>query len=505
MPAPLDAPSSRGPLVVAAIAGTVVWAAGVFGAYGWFADELYFLACARRPALGYVDHPPLATLLLGVVRFVFDDNMALIRLVPTAAYVASIVMVGRLARSLGGGGFGQTLAAASFATAPAVVVIAGFYSMNPFELLLAIVLARIALGLARGGSARGWLAFGAVTGLALLNKHSALLPAGLLAAATLASPARAHFATRWPYLGAAIAAAIAAPNLVWLVIHDGVTFDFYRISVPLKNIEQTPLQALVGQAMFVGPMVFGIAILGAGALARERSYRGFAAMFGVALAIMMVSGISRADRILAVYPLLFAAGAVALERFTRERALRRVVTVAVLAIGALPPLPLVLPVLPPPLLVRYSSALGVTPELEVAKRGAMPQWFGDKRGWTEVVDAAVAAYRTLSPDEQRRAIVFAADYGCAGALELHGPGAGLGVPVISTHNAFWAWGPRGARDAIVLAVGNDAGYWTNLYADVRRIGTVRCTGCMVDGMPVWIARGDRPGLAARWAELRRFE
>lgn len=505
MPPLLDAPRSRGPLVVAAIAGTVVWASGVFGAYGWFTDELYFLACARRPALGYVDHPPLATLLLGVVRFVFDDNMALIRLVPTAAYVASIVLMGRLARSLGGGGFAQTLAAAIFATAPAVLVIAGFYSMNPFELLFAIVLAQIALGLARGGSARGWLAFGAVTGLALLNKHSALLPAGLLAVATLASPARDHLGTRWPYLGAAIAAAIAAPNLIWLLIHDGITFDFYRISVPLKNIEQTPLQALVGQAMFVGPMVFGIAVLGAIALARQASHRGFAVMFALALAIMMMSGISRADRILAVYPLLFAAGAVALERFTRERALRRVVTVAMLAIGAVPPLPLVLPVLPPPLLVRYSIALAVTPQLEVAKRGAMPQWLGDKRGWTEVVDATVAAYRTLTLDEQRRTILFAADYGSAGALELYGPAAGLRVPVISSHNAFWSWGPRSARGSIVLAVGHDAGYWKNLYADVTRAGTVRCTGCLVDGMPIWIARGDRPGLAARWPELRRFE
>jgi 4-amino-4-deoxy-L-arabinose transferase-like glycosyltransferase len=492
--------ASRGPLVVALIAGTVVWAAGVFGHYGWFTDELYFLACARRPALGYVDHPPLATLLLGILRVVFDDNMALIRLVPTAAYGASIVLVGRLARSLGGGAFAQTLAAGIFATAPAVLVIAGFYSMNPFELLLAILLAQIAVSLTRGAPPRTWLVFGAVTGLALLNKHSALLPAALLAVATLASPARAHLATRWPYLGAALALVIAAPNLIWLVVNDGVTFEFYRISVPLKNIEQSPLEALVGQAMFVGPMVFVIAIAGAITLARQPSRRGFAVMFAIALAIMMMSGISRADRILAVYPLLFAAGACALERFTRERIWRRVIVIVTLVVGAVPPLPLVLPIFPPPLVVRYSIALAVTPQLEVAKRGAMPQWLGDKRGWPELVDATTAVFRTLSPDEQRRSVVFAADYGSAGALELYG----RGLPrVISTHNEFWAWGP--IDHATVLAVGHDEAYWTALYADVRRAGTVRCTGCLTDGMPIWIARGNQPGLAARWVALRRFE
>ena len=33
--------------------------------YGFYSDELYYLACARRPAFGYVDHPPLFVWLLG--------------------------------------------------------------------------------------------------------------------------------------------------------------------------------------------------------------------------------------------------------------------------------------------------------------------------------------------------------------------------------------------------------------------------------------------------------
>ena len=496
---------SRGPVIVAVVAGSLVWATGVFGAYGWFTDELYFLACARRPALGYVDHPPLATLLLSVLRVVCDDNLALIRLVPTAAYGAAIVLVGSLAKRLDGGAFAQTLAAAMFATAPAVLVIAGFYSMNPFELLFAIALAHVALALTRGAHPRAWLGFGAITGLALLNKHSTLLPAGLLALAALASPARAHLGTRWPYLGIAVAAIVASPNLIWLVGHDGITFEFYRTSVPLKNIEQSPFEALVGQAMFVGPMAFAITVIGTIALATQPARRGFAAMFMIALAFMMSSGLSRADRILATYPILFAAGACAVERFTRNRPWRAAVIIGALAVGALPPIPLVVPLLPPDLLIRYSTALAVTPQLEVAKRGAMPQWLGDKRGWRELVDATVAVYRTLPADEQRRTIVFGADYGMAGALELWGPASGLRSRVISTHDEFWARGPGPVREAIVLAVGYDATYWNSLYADVRRAGTVHCTGCLIDGTALWIARGDRPGLAARWPELRRFE
>ncbi|HSN25779.1 MAG TPA: glycosyltransferase family 39 protein [Kofleriaceae bacterium] len=493
---------STGPLVVALIAGAVVWSAGVFGAYGWFTDELYFLMCARHPALGYVDHPPLATLLLAVVRVVCDDRLALIRLVPTAAYAASIVLVGRLARSLGGGAFAQTLAAAIFASAPAVLVIAGFYSMNPFELLFTLLLAHVALALTRGADPRAWLTYGVLTGVALLDKHSALLPAGLLALATLASPARAHLATRWPYLGIAAAALVASPNLLWLALHHGITLEFYEVSVPLKNIHQSPAEALVGQALFVGPMAFLLAVAGALSLARARAQRGFALAFALALGLMMTSGISRADRILAIYPLFIAAGACVLERLTRDNMLRRVAVSAVLAISAAPPLPLVLPILPPALVVRYSTVLGVTPQLEIAKRGAMPQWLGDKRGWPEAVEETLAAFHRLPAADQQRTVVFGADYGIAGALDLDGR---LRAPIISTHDELWLRGPGPVANAVVLAVGHDAAYWTALYAEVERAGTIHCTGCMIDGTPIWIARGDQPGLAARWSELRRFE
>lgn len=491
---------------MASVAALVVWGVGVLGSYGWFADELYFLACAREPALGYVDHPPLATLLLRVLRFVCGDRMALIRIVPVAAYAAAIVCTGRLARTLGGGAFAQTLAAAILATAPAVLVIAGFYSMNPFELLLAIVLTQLAIALAQGAGPRTWVGFGAVVGVALLNKHSALLPAALLAAAAaLASPARRHLATRWPYLGIALAVIVAAPNLAWLVMHDGITFEFYRTSVPLKNIAQSPPEALLGQAMFVGPLAFAVALVGAIALARRGAHRGFAAAFASALVLMMVAGISRADRILAMYPLVFAAGAVALEQLTAQRRVRRAVVIGALVVGALPPLPLVLPLLPPPLVLRYAAALEVTPKLEATKRGAMPQWLGDKRGWRELATAAATVYRALPAADQRSVVLFGADYGTAGALALYGPALGLPTPVISTHNEFWAWGPGSVTGRLVLAVGHDATYWHRLYASVQRAGTVQCDGCLVDGTAIWLVRGDRPGLAAAWPALRRFE
>src|SRR6266436_2944228 len=39
------------------------------GAYGYFRDEFYYIACSEHLAAGYVDHPPLSIVLLAASRW----------------------------------------------------------------------------------------------------------------------------------------------------------------------------------------------------------------------------------------------------------------------------------------------------------------------------------------------------------------------------------------------------------------------------------------------------
>src|SRR5512132_867892 len=50
--------------------------------YGWFRDEFYYLACADRPAAGYVDQPPLSIWVLGAWRALFGESVAALRVLP---------------------------------------------------------------------------------------------------------------------------------------------------------------------------------------------------------------------------------------------------------------------------------------------------------------------------------------------------------------------------------------------------------------------------------------
>jgi hypothetical protein len=44
--------------------------------YGYFVDELYYLACADRLAWGYADQPPLIALIARIARLLLGDSLA---------------------------------------------------------------------------------------------------------------------------------------------------------------------------------------------------------------------------------------------------------------------------------------------------------------------------------------------------------------------------------------------------------------------------------------------
>ena len=77
--------------------------------YGYFTDELYYLACARHLAWGYVDQPPLIAFVTRLGTLLFGESLPAIRFLPAVAGAGKIVLTGMIARELGGGRFAQGL------------------------------------------------------------------------------------------------------------------------------------------------------------------------------------------------------------------------------------------------------------------------------------------------------------------------------------------------------------------------------------------------------------
>jgi hypothetical protein len=80
------------------------------GRYGYFRDELYFIAASDHPAWGYVDFAPLVALLARVSRFLWGDSLHAIRLLPALAQGGEILLTALLVREFGGNRFATLLA-----------------------------------------------------------------------------------------------------------------------------------------------------------------------------------------------------------------------------------------------------------------------------------------------------------------------------------------------------------------------------------------------------------
>ncbi len=120
--------------------------------YGYFVDELYYLACGEHLAWGYVDQPPLIALIAKITRALLGTSLPAIHLFPALAGTAKVLLTGMIARELGGRRFAQGLAALTVLLAPGFLALDNWLSMNVFEPLFWMGCAYLVIRIVRTGN-----------------------------------------------------------------------------------------------------------------------------------------------------------------------------------------------------------------------------------------------------------------------------------------------------------------------------------------------------------------
>lgn len=438
------------------------------GRYGYFRDELYYLACSDHLAFGYVDLAPLIAWLARGSRMIFGDSIHAIRLLPALAFGAEVALTGFLTRELGGRKWAIFLACVSVLLAPTILGNGTRLAMNPLEPLFWMGCLFV-LWAALNRQQPALLAYcGVLLGFGLLNKHSTVFFLAALVVGLALTPERRVFASRWFWAAAAIAFLIALPNVIWQYAHHFPTLeDLRNVKATHKNIELPPLAFIKQQIMMLNPItdlvwIAGLAYLLFSRNAKRFRFAGFTylAFLGVMMAL------KGKDYYLApIYPMLFAAGGVFWETLAANRPRLRWIRVALPAVViavCLVSVPLALPVLPPEEIVPYMQALGLgVTRTETSMTGLLPQHFADQFGWEEMVAEVAKVYNSLPVKERGKTAILAGNYGGAGAIDFFG--ARYGLPKsISAHQNYYFWGPRDySGERIILLEWNmkDAQYW----------------------------------------------
>ena len=487
-------------------------ATNLAGGYGYFRDELYYIACSDHMAWGYVDQPPLSIAILWLSRLLFGDSLFALRLLPAIAGGVVVALAGLMTKELGGKRFAQVLAACSVITAPQILGMNSFYSMNAFDILFWTLTLYLLILILKHDQRKRWLLLGSLLGLGLLNKISVLWLGAGLAMGLLLTPNRKLLLAPGVWLAALIAVLLFLPHLIWQVAYGFPTLEFITNATANKYVAASPL-ALVGQqALNMNPSTFLIWFSGFIYFLISRSakqYRILPMIYLAVFVVLVINKNSKAEYLSPLFPMLFALGASAVEKFILAFSWRwlKPVVLALVVLTGIATAPFAIAILPVGTFMAYSNALGMTPSTPEKKvLTKLPQFYADMFGWEKMTAAVAAAYNGLSPEEKAHCAIVGNNYGEAGAIDFFGRAYDL-PKAISGHNNYWLWGPRNATGAVVIRLGASTEAMRESYGNVTQVGTFRDDYCMPyeNNMPVWICRNRRASLKDDWAEFKHYE
>ncbi len=480
------------------------------GGYGYFRDELYYMACGEHLAWGYVDQPPFVALMAFVTRHLLGDSLFALRFFPSICGGLIVLVTGLITRELGGGCYAQSLAAVAAMAAPVYLTIDNFFSMNCFDHLFWALGGFIVVRILKHDNPRLWVLFGLVAGIGLMNKYSmGFLGLGIVVGLVF-TPTRREFFRRWIWLGGAIAFVIFLPHILW-EIHNGFpTFEFIHNATMKKNLPEPPLHFMANSALQMHPFTLPIWLAGLAFFFIAKAGRAYRLFGWVYVSVLVLFLLTRAKPyyLAPAYLFLFAGGAVAIEAFIQRGNLNwlKPASLVVLLLGGAVLAPYTLPVLPVETFLKYQDFMGLKPGTgEKGESGRLPQQYADMFGWENIAATTATVYNSLSREERQKCVIGASNYGEAGAIDFFGKKYGL-PHAISSHNNYWIWGPGEKPGEIAIIVGGDQKGYGEMYEDVQHAATVvsEYARSSETNLHVYLCRRPKMTLQQVWPRLRNF-
>ncbi|UOE46789.1 glycosyltransferase family 39 protein [Mucilaginibacter sp. SMC90] len=452
--------------------------------FGFHRDEFLHLVLADHLDWGYKEVPPFIAILAKISITCFGNSVFAARLFPTLFGGLIVLLTGLIVIEFGGKRFAITLACLSLIFAPAFVASQYLFQPVVFDQFWWVLTVWLLIKYLNTTDVRYLYWLGAAVGLGILTKYTMLFFTVSLLAGILISKQRKLLFNRHILGAAVITVVIVLPNLIWQIRHHMPVFTHMKTLQQEQLDYITPTNFIKQQLLINGVALFvwlnGLAFLIFSF--RLRNFQFLALAYAlIFFFLLMMDG--KSYYIFGAYPMLFAAGAFGFERLLKTNGY--VLRTALIILFTLPNallLPILLPVLPmnqtlaffrfadkylPP--VRFSMIW------EDGKKHATTQDYADMLGWDDMAALVDKAYKSLSPEDQKQTIVYADNYGEAGAL--HHYGKRYGYPdVISLNSSFTLWAPDSLKCKYMIYVDEDGGKNIKEFVEGKMIGSFTKVG-----------------------------
>ncbi|UFS97180.1 glycosyltransferase family 39 protein [Nocardia huaxiensis] len=462
-------------------------------------DELYYLACGRRPAIEYADNGPLVPMIARLSDLIAPGSALALRIPGLLMLIAVAVLAAAVAFELGARPRHQMLASAAVVASPLVL---GFTVLTTvsFDLALQALITWLLVRWVRLHQDRLLLVIGLAAAVAVQAKWLVpLLAVGVGVGVLIVGP---RDVLRRPalWLGLLLFAAAATPGVLWQASRDWpklATTDAIAQETAQAGGQWATLATI---AILTGFLGGGLALLSLYGLTRRphlRPYR-FLLIAAVVMVVLVIAGHGRAYYVAGIIPALFGAGASTLSSLldapTPRPALRRLFAILT-ALSAV--LTVFLALLPYPRSWITEPTSGPWEPL---------RHYGNDY-WTDLADAVNTVVLGLPPTDRDRTAVVAAAYNQAAALDHYRRSTAI-PPIYSPHRGFAEFGPPPNSATTVIYVGYDAGREQRAFlsAFAHTVPALHLDNPLGIGgqnryLTVWICRDPVVPLSAAWPEL----
>ena len=479
---------ARGPvLAVAAAVGVVLTA--VSGRYGYFGDELYFVAAGHHLDWGYADQPPLLPLIALLMDTIAPGSVAVLRIPASLAIMTAVVLAGLLAREFGGGRRAQLLAAGAVAVSPGFLATGHLLATSTVDPVAWIAVTYLLVRWARTRSDGPLLAAGIVTAVGLQAKFLIIAFWAVALVAVFCCGPRGMLRRRALWIGGAVAVLATIPTLGWQARNGWPQLEMGRV-VAGESVYAGGMLGFLPLGFFAAGLLVGsvLGVVGVVRLLRvpELRFLGVTAL-GVTLLFMLAGG--RPYYLAGVLPVLWAAGAVSVEQRRPAAWWRWVPTWPGYAATA-----------------AALLLVNVLPVQPVSAHADQPLQIGDFQrdeiGWPAMVADVQAAYRALPPGVARDAVVITGDYWTYSAVQQFAPE----LPSFSfSRGAAWFGTPPEDSGTVVfvgdpspIVSGFRSGTWVGQLDNDERVAN------LAQGTPIYVLEGRRSPWAQLWASARHL-
>jgi Dolichyl-phosphate-mannose-protein mannosyltransferase len=477
------------------------------GRYGFYGDELYYIACSKHLDFGYVDHPPMVALLTFVERAIFGETKFGLRFMSGLAGAFTVLFSAKIAEALGGGKLSKSLAALSICFATAFPAMSSFFSMNPVDIALCTAFIYLLLKTIAEPSPQKWIGLGILLCVGLLNKYTFLVLGFSALVSLMITKRRDVLQSPWFYCSGVIALVIFLPHVVWQIQNGWPTLEFMHNAAEFKNLSLSPFAFLLQLIIGLNPCTLPLWLSGLVYLLIRKEAKEFRFLGWMAVVFLLVYLVqnSKIYYVFPIFPLLLSSGAVAVERFSLNYRVswpKWAIGSAMIISGTIL-MPLAVPILPVPQFVSYAKSLGLWNmiRMEKGEGDVMPIHFVYRLGWEELVDSVSTAYDALPPGEKGECAILGSWYGVAGAIDHFGPEHGL-PNAICPRNNYWIWGPRNYSGNVVLAVGYDDNFLKQFFDSVDRVSYFR--NPYAYDYAIYLCKKPKASLGEMWPRLKRF-